>query len=116
MTFFSTSAMIALALVIPLATASRTILSMTATSTFSFLANSLNFSQVLADKISSHFEMAPSSFSDGKNFLINSLMMSSILVKPLAMIVFMYFSTSSTFILSFSAASKILLQTFSGRI
>jgi len=53
--------MISLALVIPLATASRMILSITATSTFNFLANSLNFAHALADKTSSHLEIAVTS-------------------------------------------------------
>jgi len=61
MTFLFTSAIISLALVIPLATASRTILSITATSTFNFLAKSLNFLQTDADKTSSHLEIAVTS-------------------------------------------------------
>jgi len=51
-----TSAMISLALVIPFATASRMILSMTVASTFIFLANSLNFAQTSLDKASSHLK------------------------------------------------------------
>jgi len=51
-----TSAIIALASVIPFATASRMILSIIATSTFNFLANSLNFPQISADKASSHLK------------------------------------------------------------
>merc|ERR1719204_2384882 len=109
MIFWRTNLMISLALVIPLATASRTILSTISTLTFNFLAASFKVAQTFSERISSHV-MASSIMSspDGKKCFLISSMISLALVIPLAMISFITFMTSSNLIFIAAATSLIL--------
>merc|ERR1712072_587394 len=104
-----TNLMISLALVIPFATASRTILSTSSTFTFNFLAASFKVLQILSERISSQvikFSIM-SSLLGKKCFLISS-MISLALVIPLAMISFMTCITLSILIFIAAATSLIL--------
>merc|ERR1719204_1041594 len=109
MIFWRTNLMISLALVIPLATASRAILSTISTLTFNFLAASFKVAQTFSERISSHV-MASSIMSspDGKKCFLISSMISLALVIPLAMISFITFMTSSNLIFMAAATSLIL--------
>merc|ERR1719204_2313544 len=116
MIFWRTNLMISLALVIPLATASRTILSTISTLTFNFLAASFRVAQTFSERISSHV-MASSimSSADGKKCFLISSMISLALVVPLATISFITFMTVSYLIFIAAATSLILAHQLSGR-
>jgi len=93
---FLTSAITSLALVIPLATNSRTTLSITAILTFNFLAASRSCLQTSGDKASSHLKWVAKSMI----LALTSAMISLALVIP--------FATASRMILSMMPASTFI--------
>merc|ERR1719403_528093 len=116
MIFWRTNLMISLALVIPLATASRTILSTISTLTFNFLAASFKVAQIFSERISSQVMVSSiMSSPDGKKCFLISSMISLALVIPLATISFITFMTVSYLIFIAAATSLILAHQLSGR-
>merc|ERR1719376_735890 len=103
--------MISLALVIPFATASRTILSTSAALTFNISAAFFKAAHALSDRMSSQvIAFSMSSTLGGKKCFLISSMISLALAIPLAMISFMTFITLSILIFKSAATSRILLH------